>query len=41
MDKDNVIEIQHLNFRFDSQLPFVLKDVCMGVAKGRYERREG
>lgn len=31
-----VVKISNLDFRFDSNLPFVLRDVTMEVARGRY-----
>lgn len=34
-DTGPVVEIQNLDFRFDSRLPFVLRDVTMSVARGR------
>lgn len=32
-----VVQISNLDFRFDSALPLVLKDVTMSIARGRYE----
>jgi len=32
-----VVQVSNLDFRFDSALPLVLKDVTMSIARGRYE----
>jgi hypothetical protein len=35
-----VVKISNLDFRFDSNLPFVLRDVSMEVARGRCAENE-
>jgi len=35
-----VVQVSNLDFRFDSALPLVLKDVTMSIARGRYEHHD-
>ena len=35
------MKVTNLDFRFDSTLPFVLRDVTMEVARGRYMQLRG